>query len=179
MELKILKGRQLIDSGLAEEIIELDRRNMRPIFEKAGIDFPEEKRRRGLLSDPTFIIAFDGPAVAGYIEYLRSWNDPRYVYVGSVQIEKRRRNGRLILLLFDELRTLVAGEDFLGFETNVQKVNTAAVKMYRKIGFRLEENPDNAASWVAKAGRELLTDSPVVALLDRWREKGVGRDAGT
>ena len=175
MELKILTGRQLIASGLAEEIIELDRRNMRPVFEKTGIDFPEEKRRRGLLSDPTFVIAFDGRTVAGYIEYLRSWNDPRYIYVGSVQIEKRFRGGSLILMLFDEFRTLVAAEDFLGFETGVQKANTAAVRMYRKIGFRLEENPDNAASWVAKAGRELLTDSPVAALLDRWREKRARR----
>jgi ribosomal protein S18 acetylase RimI-like enzyme len=175
LELKILKGRELIESGLAEEIIELDRRNMRPVFERAGIEFPEEKRRRGLRSDPTFIVAFDGGAVAGYIEYLRSWNDPNYIYVGSVQIEKRYRNAGLILALFDELRSLVAGEDFVGFETNVQKANTAAVKMYRKIGFSLEENPDNEASWSARAGRELLKDSPVVALLDRWRERRARR----
>ncbi len=108
MELKVLSGRQLIESGLAEDIIEFDRKNMRPIFEKAGIEFPEEKRRGGLQSDPTFIVAFDGRAVAGYIEYLRSWNDPRYIYVGSVQIEKRYRNSRLILTLFDAFRASVA-----------------------------------------------------------------------
>ena len=171
MELKVLKGRELIESGLAEEIVEFDRRNMRPILEKAGIEFPEEKRRRGLQSDPTFIIAFDGQTIAGYVEYLRSWNDPNYIYVGSVQIEERYRNTRLLLRLFDEFRTLVAGEDFRGFETNVQKSNAAAVRMYRKIGFTLEENPNNEASWTARAGRELLTDSPVVALLDRWRAR--------
>ena len=175
MELKILSGREVLESGLAEEIIELDRRNMRRILELAGIEFPEERRRRGLQSDPTFVVAFDAGAVAGYIEYLRSWNDPRYIYVGSVQIEKGYRNGRLLLLLFDEFKTLVAREDFAGFETNVQKANTAAVKMYRKIGFSLEENPDNEASWSARAGRELLRDSPVVALLDRWRERRARR----
>lgn len=61
----------------------------------------------------------------------------------------------------------------------MQKADTHAVRMYRKIGFRLEGNPDNAASWVARAGREILTDSPVAALLDRWREKGARSDAGT
>ena len=175
MELKVLGGREVIESGLAEEIIEFDRENMRPVFERAGIEFPEEKRRRGLQSGPTFIVAFDGRAIAGYLEYLRSWNDPNNIYVGSVQIAEPYRNTRLILALFDEFRTLLAGEDFQGFETSVQKANTLAVRMYRKIGFRLEENPNNAASWSARAGRELLTDSPVVPLLNRWRERHAQR----
>ena len=171
MELKVIKGRQLIDSGLAEEVIEFDRNNMRPIFEKAGMEFPEEKRRKGLRSDPTFIVAFDGPAIAGYLEYLRSWNDTNNIYVGSIQIGEKYRNARLILELFDRFRVLMAEEDFLGFETNVQKANTAAVRMYQKIGFRLEQNPHNEGSWVARAGKELLTESPVIKLIDKWREK--------
>jgi ribosomal protein S18 acetylase RimI-like enzyme len=175
VETKILGGREALESGLAEEIIELDRRNMRQILELAGIEFPEERRRRGLQSDPTFVVAFDAGAVAGYIEYLRSWNDPRYIYVGSVQVEERYRNTGLILSLFDEFRALVAGEDFIGFETNVQKVNTAAVRMYRRIGFGLEENPGNPASWTARAGRELLADSPLIRLLDRWRDRRARR----
>jgi len=177
VELKVLKGQQLIDSGLAEEVIEFDRKNMRPIFEKAGIEFPEEKRRKGLRSDPTFIIAFDGRAIAGYLEYLRSWNDPNNIYVGSIQIGEEYRNARLILELFDRFRDLVAGEDFLGFETNVQKANTAAVRMYQKIGFKLEQNPQNDASWVARAGKELLTESPVIPLIEKWREKRARRGA--
>ena len=167
----------MIDSGLAEQIIEFDKRNMRPVFEKAGVEFPEGRRRRGLRSDPTFIVAFDGRAVAGYLEYLRSWNDPDYIYVGSVQIGERYRNSGLLLTLFDRFRGLVAGEDFLGFETSVQKSNTAAIKLYLKIGFRLEQNPRNEASWVARAGKELLADSPVIPLIDKWREKHARRGA--
>ena len=177
MEIKILGGRELIESGLAEEIIEFDRENMRPVFERAGIEFPEEKRRRGLQSDPTFLIAFDGRTIAGYIEYLRSWNDPRYIYVGSVQVEESRRNSSLILALFDAFRAAVANEDFLGFEIGVQKTNTLAVKMYRKIGFSLEENPDNEASLRARAGRELLEDSPIIPLLERWRARHARRES--
>ena len=177
MELKVIKGQQLIDSGLAEEVIEFDRKNMRPIFEEASIEFPEEKRRKGLQSDPTFIIAFDGLAIAGYLEYLRSWNDPNNIYVGSVQIGEKYRNARLILKLFDRFRALMAEEDFLGFETNVQKANTAAVRMYQKVGFKLEQNPQNKGSWVARAGKELLTESPVITLIDKWREKHARRGA--
>jgi ribosomal protein S18 acetylase RimI-like enzyme len=177
VKLKIITGRELTDSGLAEEVIEFDRKNMRPVFEKAGIEFPEEKRRRALHGDPTLIIAFDGQAIAGYLEYLRSWHDPDYIYVGSIQLAQRYRGTGLMFRLLDEFRALLAGEEFLGFETNVQKANTAAVRMYQKIGFRLEENPRNEASWVARAGRELLTDSPVAKLIDKWRARHARRGA--
>jgi ribosomal protein S18 acetylase RimI-like enzyme len=170
-ELRILRGTQVFDEGLAERIVEFDKRNMRAVWEKAGMEYPEESRRRGLRSDPTFVIAFDGAAIAGYVEYLRSWHDPRLIYVGSIQIDPRHRHTGLLLLLLGELRALVSREDFDGFETSVQKANTAAVELYRRLGFRLEPNPRNELSWLARAGRELLTDSPVVPLLDRWRER--------
>ncbi len=174
-EVRVLKGRELFDAGLVEHIVELDKRNMRRVWERAGMEYPEENRRKSFESDPTFVIAFDGREVAGYVEYLRSWNDPRYIYVGSLQIDERHRHSTLILRLLDEFRTLVAGEEFLGFETSVQKANTSAVKLYRRLGFKLEPNPRNELSWLAKAGRELLEESPVVPLLDRWRERQAGR----
>jgi ribosomal protein S18 acetylase RimI-like enzyme len=139
------------------------------------MEYPEENRRRGLLSNPTFVIAFDGGAIAGYVEYLRSWNDPRRIYVGSIQVAPEYRRTGLLLRLLDEFRRLVSREDFDGFETSVQKVNTAAVELYRRLGFRLEPNPRNELSWLARAGRELLTDSPVIPLLDRWRARQARR----
>jgi ribosomal protein S18 acetylase RimI-like enzyme len=175
MELKILRGEQLEGSALAEQIMDLDRKNMQPVLEQAGIAFPVEKRRKGLASDSTFIVAFDGQRLAGYLDYLRSWTNPDYIYIGSVQIEAEYRGGGLLLMLLEEFRTLVAGEEFAGFETNVQKVNVAAVRLYRKIGFRLESNPRNDASWTARAGKELLSESPVAKLIDRWRVREASR----
>ena len=171
MELRILKGRELLGSALAEQILELDRRNMQHVLAEAGIGFPLEKRRKGLESDATFIVGFDGETLAGYLDYLRSWTNPDYIYIGSVQIEKRYRGSSLLLLLLDRFRTLVAAEDFAGFETNVQKVNVAAANLYRKIGFTLEPNPRNHASWTARAGKSLLTDSPLATLLERHRAR--------
>ncbi len=169
--MRVFKGREVVESGLGERIVEFDKRNMREVWERAGMEFPAERRREGLLSNPTFIVAFEGEAIAGYVEYLRSWNDPDYIYVGSLQIAERYRNTRLILRLLDEFRALVSLEEFVGFETSVQKANRLAVGLYRKIGFKLEENPRNPASWLGRAGRELLTDSPVVALIERWRRR--------
>lgn len=177
MELRIIKGQQLFDSGIAERVIEFDKKNMKPVLEKAGIEFPEEKRRKGLRSSPIFIIAFDAEEIVGYLEYLRSWNDPNYIYVGSIQIAEKNRNTRLILELIDKFRGLVSAEDFIGFETNVQKANLRAVKMYQKIGFKLEDNPRNEASWVARADRRILQDSPIIALIDKWRKRVYGNGA--
>lgn len=171
VRIEILKGKQILDSGLAERIIEFDKLNMQPVFEKAGIAFPVEKRRKGFERNPTFIIAFDGSPIAGYIEYLRSWNDSRFIYIGSIQIAEKYRNTRLILKLLSEFKAAAANEDFAGFETNVQKANSLAVKMYQKIGFKLEENPHNPASWRAVAGKDLLETSPVVALIEKWLKK--------
>jgi len=53
----------------------------------------------------------------------------------------------------------------------VRKADTRAVALYRKLGFKLEPNPRNELSLSGRAGRELLTDSPVFTLLDRWRAR--------
>ena len=168
MEIRVVKG-QLIDSVLAEQITDLDRKNMQSILDQSGIEFPHENRRRGLQSDSTFIIAFDKQFVAGYLDYLRSWNNADYIYIGSVQLEKTYRGTGLLLRLLDRFMALLAAEDFVGFETNVQKANTVAVKLCQKIGFTLE--PKNNASWAARAGKELIIESPIVTLIDRWRAR--------
>lgn len=169
IETKIFKGR--VDDALVQRIIEFDRQNMQLTLDQAGIAFPEENRRRSFQSNPTLIVAFKDDDIAGYVEYLRSWNDRRYIYIGSFQIHKAYRRTKLILELIDKFVEAVRGEDFLGFETNVQKVNTPAVEMYQKIGFQLRENPRNEASWIAMAGPELLSQSPVIAVIKKWRSR--------
>lgn len=168
IEIKVFSGSP-VDDWLAKRIIEFDRENMLSTLDQAGVVFPEENRRKGFQSNPTLIIAFEGDEIVGYIEYLRSWNDRRYIYISSFQIQKGHRRTRLILELIDKFVESVSGEDFLGFETNVQKVNRPAVEMYRKIGFQLTENPRNQASWIATAGPELLSQSPIIPIIQKWR----------
>ena len=171
LELKVFKGREIFDSGLVEPIVEFDKQNMKFVREKAGIEFPEEKRRLGLLRNPTFVIAFDNQKIAGYIEFCRDWENENYIYISSIQIDKKYRNSRLILALLDAFRSLAAEEDFLGFLTNLQKTNQLAARIYRKLGFTLEDKPGSDISYVARAGREILQTSPIIPLLDEWRRK--------
>ena len=169
IETKVFRGS--IDDALAKRIIEFDRENMMGTLDQAGIAFPEENRYKSFQSNPTLIVAFDGDDIAGYIEYLRSWNDSRYIYIGSFQIRKEYRHTKLILQLIDKFIESVSAEDFQGFETNVQKVNMPAVEMYRKLGFQLTENPRNEASWIATAGPELVTQSPIIPIINKWRRR--------
>ena len=168
LEIKVFKS---VDERLVERIIDFDRGCMKNTLDEAGIVFPEENRRKSFRSNPTLIIAFAGNEIAGYIEYLRSWNDQRYIYIGSLQIQKTYRRTKLILALLDAFRESVSKENFIGFETNVQKVNKPAVEMYRKAGFQLTENPRNEASWIATAGPELLTKSPIIPIIEKWRSR--------
>lgn len=170
METKVFSG-QSIDDRLAKRIIEFDRLNMQTTFEHAHIDFPEENRYKTFQSNPTLIVAFEGAEIVGYVEYLRSWNDLRYIYISSLQIQRAYRHTKLILVLIEKFIETVSDEDFLGFETNVQKVNRTAVEMYRKLGFQLTENPRNEASWIAVAGPELLTQSPIISVIKKWRSR--------
>ena len=170
LEIKILRE-ESIDDGLAQRIIELDRQNMRTTLEQAGLDFPEENRRKGFQRNPTLIVAFEGDDIVGYVEYVRSWNDPRYIYLSSLQILPKHRHTKLILQLMDKLIDALRGEDFMGFETNVQKVNTSVVELCRKAGFQLTPNPRNEASWLATAGPELLQQSPLITLINKWKRK--------
>ena len=169
LEIKVFSGP--VDDLLAERIIDFDRQCMQTTLDQSGIAFPEENRRKSLQSNPTLIVAFAGDEIAGYIEYLRSWNDPRYIYISSFQIRDMYRHTTLLLALIDRFREAVSGEEFLGFETNVQKVNRPAVEMYRKVGFQLTENPRNEASWIATAGPELLTQSPIIPIIEKWRSR--------
>src|SRR4029453_5269561 len=102
-------------------------------------------------------------------EYLRSWNDPRYIYISSLQILPKHRHTKLILQLIDKFVDTLRDEDFAGFETNLQKVNTSVVELCRKIGFQLKQNPRNEASWLATAGSELLQQSPIIRIINKWR----------
>ncbi|HJU91654.1 MAG TPA: GNAT family N-acetyltransferase [Pyrinomonadaceae bacterium] len=169
LEIKTFSGP--VDDQLAERIIDFDRRCMETALDQAGIVFPEGNRRKTFQSNLTLIVAFATDEIAGYIEYLRSWNDRRYIYISSLQIQQAYRRTKLILALLDKFRESLRGEDFLGFETNVQKVNKSAVEMYRKAGFQLTENPQNEASWIAKAGPELLSQSPIIPIIEKWRSR--------
>src|SRR5262245_59956701 len=107
VEIKIISGQTALETGLAEQILEFDKRNMYEILEQAGIPFPEEKRRKSFEIDPTFIIAFNNDAIAGYLEYCRNWENKNEIYISSLQIDHVYRGGTLLLKLLFSARELL------------------------------------------------------------------------
>jgi len=170
MKLRVLKGKRAFGADFIERILELDKTNMQAILDESGIEFPEPNRRAGFERNPTLIVAEANGKIAGYLEYTRSWTNAEIIYISSIQIAEKYRHSKLILRLIDKFIDAVETENFKGFETNVQKNNSAVVKLYRKIGFEFEENPRHAASWRLTADRKILSESPVRSLLDKWRK---------
>ena len=172
MKLRVLKSDGGdFDRDFIEQIIELDKANMQAVLDIAGLEFPEQNRRDGFKKNPTFIVAENEGEIAGYLEYTRSRTDADLIYLSSIQIEKKYRRSDLLLKLIDEFVRTVGQEDFRGFEANVRKNNFPVIKLYRKIGFEFKENPRNSASWRLTADHEILNESPVNVLLEKWREK--------
>lgn len=169
MKVRVVKNE--FDSGLIERIIGLDRANMTEILAEAGIEFPEEKRRKGFDKNPVLIVAENAGKIAGYLEFTRSRTDENEIYISSIQLDKKFRHSKLLLRLIDKFVETVEPEKFTGFETNVQKNNLPVVRLYRRLGFRFEENPRNPASWQLKAERDILENSPVKSLIEKWRRK--------
>ena len=171
MELRVLKGGSEFASTLIEQILALDRANMQKILADSGLRFPKENRRAGFKRNPTLILAEKNGKIVGYLEFTRSWSDPDIIYLSSIKIARKYRHSKLILQLIDKFIETIRRENFTGFETNVQKNNLTAVKLYQKIGFRFKENPRNPASWQLEADRRILIESPVNLLLEKWRKK--------
>jgi ribosomal protein S18 acetylase RimI-like enzyme len=171
MVLRVLRDEGGVDPDMIEQILALDRANMQEILAASGLEFPEQNRRRGFERNPTLIVAEQKGRLLGYLEYTRSWTDAEIIYLSSIQLEPQYRHSKLIVHLIDKFIETVSEESFKGFETNVQKNNLPAIRLYRKIGFTFEENPRNPASWRLTADRRILCESPVNALLDRWRKK--------
>ena len=156
--------------GIVESIIELDRRNMASVLQKAGVEFPEEKRRRGFERPLLLLCAFDAEErLLGYLEICRDWDDPRAIYFSSLQIVPELRGsslfGQLLAVLLSQLHVL----DFDSLTSGVQKNNTAACEIYRRLGLQLEEHDPPRGSWRVTGSRDLLATPFAKRLVARLR----------
>lgn len=163
MSIRILSSNEACREGLVEEILRLDRQNMLDIMDAAELEFPEEKRRKGLgESDHTIVVAFRKDELAGYVDYGRSWDDPRDVFIGSIQIRKDHRGGSVLGELLAHAARDLASRDFRRVVTTAQRTNTQAISLYVRLGFKQQERSEESVLLVA--GREVL-DSPTAKRL--------------
>src|SRR6185369_4790714 len=133
VEIKIISGQKALETGLVEQILEFDKRNMHEILEQAGIPFPEEKRRTSFETNPTFIIAFNNDVIAGYLEYCCNWENRNEIYISSLQIDHVYRGGTLLLKLLNSTRESLIKEEFTKIVSGVQKNNSRAIRLYQKL----------------------------------------------
>lgn len=168
IEIRKISGPDIFKSGLSEKIIEFDKVNMAEILSEAGLSFPEEKRRKGFENSPTFIVAWEGNRIIGYLEYCRSWDDIRDIYISSLQISPKHRGGTVLLTILDFARDVLMKEEFSKIVSGVQKNNGQAIRLYRKLGFFFQDNQANDKSFVVSATRDIFHSKAISELLEKW-----------
>lgn len=166
--LRKIDSQVLFREKLDDAIITFDKRNMKKVLKKAGIPFPEGKRRKGFKNNPTFIIAFNKrDEIIGYLEYCPSWDSKNDIYISSLQIDKRYRNGFLIAELLLETKNDLVKQEFNRIVSAVQKNNQVAVNLYRKLGFSITEDPKSEKSLFVFADKSILEND----ILRRYERK--------
>jgi ribosomal protein S18 acetylase RimI-like enzyme len=146
--IQTLTNQQAVEMGLVESIIVFDKQNMREIFEKAGVPFPDLKRRKGFETPGETIIARDASGeLAGYLQYGPDWNDPNDLFIGSLQIVPFHRKTRLLSYLIKRAIQSLSNQSFHQIVAGVQKSNVEAIRIYEKLGFVKHPNPISESSF--------------------------------
>ncbi len=171
--LRIINSEVLFREKLDDAIIAFDKRNMKEILEKANIPFPEEKRRKGF-EKATFIVAFNERSeIIGYLEYCPSWDSEDDIYISSLQIKKKHRDGVLLARLFLEAKNDLLQKKFNRIVSAVQKKNQVAINFYGKLGFNITENPKSKESFFVFTDRSILENDILRRYEGRIKKQGI------
>jgi len=173
IEITKVSGSDIFKSSLDTKIIEFDKVNMSEILAEAELPFPEEKRRKGFKNNPTFIVAWEADRIIGYLEYCRSWDNDKDIYISSLQISPEHRGGIVLLSIIDFVNNLLMNEEFSKIVSGVQKNNYHAIRLYKKLGFSFEDNQANDKSYVVSATKDIFCNVAISELIEKWHNKRI------
>jgi ribosomal protein S18 acetylase RimI-like enzyme len=157
LTIKIYNRQSLKDSELIEQIINLDLINMQEIMQRSEIEHPIEKRMKGFEYPGVIIAAFDHDKnLAGYLEYGLDWHSSDDIYIASVQIKQKYRNTKLFADLLLAAKEDLQKKNFNNIISHVQKTNINAIKLFRKLGFSIEEREDKPKSYRLIADKDKI-----------------------
>ncbi|MDJ0832583.1 MAG: GNAT family N-acetyltransferase [Gammaproteobacteria bacterium] len=160
-------GPEVFVDGLDDQLVELDKLTMGQILSDAGVTFPEEMRRKGFEGNPTIFVASVNSATAGYLQYCRSWDNENDIYISSIQILPKYRSGPVLLALLNAARESLLNEEFDKLVTEVLKNNIAAIRLYEKLGFKLNKHPQKQKYLSVSGTKSMLKNKRVLKILSR------------
>ena len=147
MNIEIFDRQSIKDTPLLENIINLDIENMREVFEHSEMGHPIDKRKESFNFPGILIAAFAFDELAGYLEYGPGWDNPDDIYISSVQIKQKYRNTKLFAELLHTAKKDLERKNFKNIISAVQKTNINAIKIFRKLGFLIEDKENNQKSY--------------------------------
>ena len=170
VKIKKITGSEVYYGGLDDRIVDLDRHNMSEILSDAEVTFPEEMRRKGFEGNPTIFIALVDSKLVGYLQYSRSWDDERDIYVSSIQILSEYRHGPVLTALLNVAREALLREKFDSGVSEVLKTNISAIRLYQKLGFTISTHPQKRKYYSVSGTRSILENSPVLKTIKRYNK---------
>ncbi len=171
LTIKKIIGREVFEDGLDNQIVELDRQNMSGILTDAAVTFPEEMRRKGFENNPVIFIALIDDELVGYLQYARSWDNERDIYLSSIQILPDHRNGSVLTAILKVTRQALMQEKFDHLVSEVLKNNVSAVRLYKKLGFTLTSHPHKRKYYSVTGTRGILENSPAIETINRHNKR--------
>ncbi len=173
---RVLKGPEIDAEGLVEPILELDRRNMMPLLEKLGREFPEAIRRKGLHDPLTNVVAlYDGQQLVGYAQFSRDLHDYVNLYFGSIQVTHSHCGGPALGMLLADCLSLLQQEKFHVLTTHVQRQNPRMIRLCQRLGFRIIPSTTSDKDVHLVAERQLLVSPHIRRLQERLLRRGICR----
>ena len=153
--------------ALIEQILRLDRVNMAPVLLASNMEFPES-RRLATLTNPeaTFIVALAGSNLAAYVEFAPDMKVPDGIYVSSLQVDARYRQGIAFASVLAQMGLTLRRNPPSHLRLDVQRANIGAQSLFKRLGFAIQDADPDSPTLRASAGPEIL-DSELFKKLSR------------
>ncbi|KAK9829861.1 hypothetical protein WJX72_008317 [[Myrmecia] bisecta] len=157
-------GSEELPKPLLEWAFRLCKTNMQALYE--GVWGWGDSQKRQQLSDPgaRFLLAFL-PASAGQAEEAVAYvhfrfeveNDAPVVYIYELQLEERAQRKGLGQFLMKLVELAARKHHMHWLMLTVMKANTAAMQLYTKLGYGIDESSPGAVDPASQAGYEILS----------------------
>ena len=155
--LHTVRNPELSNDRWLRAILNLDRENMMPVFDRLGQPFPEARRTDGLARPSATVIALlRQDQLDAYLQYGRDWQDAADVYLDSLQVRRSARGTAACGLVVGEAVSQMHREEFRRLRTHVQSTNPTVVRFLTRLGFEVKNETGRAGTLEALADRSIL-----------------------
>ena len=126
-----------LPAATAEQLVEIELRNMAPVLEAMGISLTSEKVREGLAAARQVIVVMQHARALGFLTF--SLSAPKTAFVKSIQVRHEGGNAWVLFRLLREAARLLSTNGVETVTSVVQRTNPHSLDLHRQLGFIAEK----------------------------------------